>query len=81
MPNPLVNTRTLRAGVLNVALYECGPAEGAPVFLMHGFPYDIHAFEEVAPRLALAGCRVYVPYLRGFGPTRFISNATPRSGE
>ncbi|MEQ1805899.1 MAG: alpha/beta hydrolase [Burkholderiaceae bacterium] len=69
------------AGVLNVAYFEGGPADGAPVFLMHGFPYDIHAYAEVAPRLAAQGCRVIVPYLRGFGPTRFRSASTPRSGE
>jgi pimeloyl-ACP methyl ester carboxylesterase len=51
------------------------------VLLMHGFPYDIHAYAEVAPILAGRGCRVIVPYLRGFGPTRFLSDATPRSGE
>jgi hypothetical protein len=51
------------------------------VFLMHGFPYDIHAYAEVAPLLAAAGCRVIVPYLRGFGPTRFLRCGTPRSGE
>ena len=74
-------TRTIRAGVLDIALHDCGPVDGPPVFLMHGFPYDIHAYEEVAPRLAAAGCRVYVPYLRGYGPTRFLSPDTPRSGE
>ena len=73
--------RHIQAGVLDVALYELGPADGAPVFLMHGFPYDIHAYVEVAPLLAARGCRVTVPYLRGFGPTRFLSDATPRSGE
>ena len=72
---------TIRAGVLEVAFHQSGPADGAPVFLMHGFPYDIHAYAEVAPLLAGAGCRVIVPYLRGFGPTRFPSAATPRSGE
>jgi len=72
---------TIRAGVLDVAYFEAGPADGPPVFLMHGFPYDIHAYAEVAPLLAAAGCRVIVPYLRGFGPTRFVSDATPRSGE
>lgn len=72
---------TIRAGVLDVAYFEAGPADGPPVFLMHGFPYDIHAYAEVAPLLAAAGCRVIVPYLRGFGPTRFLSDATPRSGE
>lgn len=71
----------IEAGALKIGLHACGPAAGAPVFLLHGFPYDIHAYEEVAPRLAQAGCRVYVPYLRGFGPTRFLSAATPRSGE
>ncbi|MFY9137763.1 alpha/beta fold hydrolase, partial [Zwartia sp.] len=54
---------------------------GTPVFLMHGFPYDIHAYAEVAPLLAQAGCRVIVPYLRGYGPTAFLSPVTPRSGE
>jgi pimeloyl-ACP methyl ester carboxylesterase len=71
----------VKAGVLNVALYQSGPADGVPVFLMHGFPYDIHAYADAAPLLAAQGCRVIVPYLRGFGPTRFLSDATPRSGE
>ncbi len=74
-------SRHVRAGVLDVALYETGPASGPPVFLMHGFPYDIHTYAEVAPMLSGRGCRVYVPYLRGFGATRFQSDATPRSGE
>jgi pimeloyl-ACP methyl ester carboxylesterase len=69
------------AGVLNVAYFESGPAAGPPVLLMHGFPYDIHAYAEVAPILAAQGCRVIVPYLRGFGPTSFRAAATPRSGE
>ncbi|HVE53894.1 MAG TPA: alpha/beta hydrolase [Ramlibacter sp.] len=69
------------AGVLEVAWYGCGPAHGPVVFLMHGFPYDIHAYAEVAPLLADAGCRVIVPYQRGFGPTRFLHADTPRSGE
>ncbi|MEJ8836367.1 alpha/beta fold hydrolase [Ramlibacter sp. AN1133] len=72
---------TTRAGVLEISWHACGPAEGPPVFLMHGFPYDIHAYAEVAPLLADAGCRVIVPYLRGFGPTRFLAADTPRSGE
>ncbi len=79
--NTLGPLQTIAAGVLDVAWYETGPADGPPVFLMHGFPYDIHAYAEVAPLLATAGCRVIVPYLRGFGPTRFRSDATPRSGE
>jgi pimeloyl-ACP methyl ester carboxylesterase len=69
------------AGALNIAYAESGPTDGPPVFLMHGFPYDLHAYAEVAPMLADEGCRVIVPYLRGFGPTRFLSDATPRSGE
>ncbi len=73
--------RLIRAGVLDMAVYEAGPAEGPAVFLMHGFPYDIHTYAEVAPLLAAQGCHVYVPYLRGFGATRFLSDTTPRSGE
>ena len=79
--NLLQPLRTINAGVLDVAFYEAGPADGAPVFLMHGFPYDIHAYADVAPLLAAQGCRVIVPYLRGFGPTRFLNDATLRSGE
>ena len=74
-------SRHIRAGVLDIAYAEQGPANGPPVFLMHGFPYDIHAYAEVAPILTAAGCRVIVPFLRGFGATRFLSAATPRSGE
>ena len=72
---------SVRAGVLDVSYFAAGPADGPPVLLMHGFPYDIHAYVEVAPMLAAAGCRVIVPYLRGFGGTRFLSADTPRSGE
>jgi pimeloyl-ACP methyl ester carboxylesterase len=79
--NALQPLRTVAAGALEIAYHEAGPSEGPPVLLMHGFPYDIHAYAEVAPRLAQAGCRVLVPYLRGFGPTRFLHAATPRSGE
>ncbi|WP_409053517.1 alpha/beta fold hydrolase [Variovorax sp. GrIS 2.14] len=71
----------IEAGVLDIAYFETGAADGAPVFLMHGFPYDIHTYAEVAPMLADAGCRVIVPYLRGYGATRFLDAATPRSGE
>ena len=77
----MTELRHVRAGVLDVAYLEQGPGEGVPVFLMHGFPYDIRAFDEVAPRLAAEGCRVIVPYLRGYGPTRFHDTATMRSGE
>lgn len=69
------------AGALSVAYEESGPPRGAPVLLLHGFPYDIHAFDEVAASLAAAGCRVIVPYVRGYGPTRFIYPNTPRSGQ
>jgi pimeloyl-ACP methyl ester carboxylesterase len=73
--------RQVEAGVLNIAYYEAGPAEGPAVLLMHGFPYDIHAYVDVAPQLAAEGCRVIVPYLRGYGPTRFRDKTTPHSGE
>ncbi len=73
--------RSIHAGVLDIAYLESGNASGPPVFLMHGFPYDVHAFDEVSGLLAKEGCRVLVPYLRGFGPTRFLNANTPRSGE
>jgi pimeloyl-ACP methyl ester carboxylesterase len=73
--------KKIRAGVLEIAYAESGPMDGPPVFLMHGFPYDIHAYAEVLPILAQAGCRVIVPYLRGYGSTTFLSPSTPRSGE
>jgi pimeloyl-ACP methyl ester carboxylesterase len=73
--------RRIRAGVLDVAYLEVGPAEGAPVILLHGFPYDVHAYDEAAARLGTAGCRCIVPYLRGYGPTRFLSADAPRSGQ
>ena len=77
-PEPL---RNIDAGPLNIAYYEAGPADGPAVMLMHGFPYDIHSYVDVAPILVAQGCRVVVPYLRGFGPTRFREEATLRSGE
>ena len=73
--------RSVDAGVLAIAYYEAGPADGPAVVLLHGFPYDIHSYVDVAPQLAEKGCRVIVPYLRGYGPTRFRDAATPRSGE
>ncbi|WP_398500187.1 alpha/beta fold hydrolase [Variovorax sp.] len=73
--------RRIEAGVLEVAYHESGPADGPPVLLMHGFPYDIHTYAEVAPLLAAEGCRTIVPYMRGYGGTRFLSADTPRSGE
>jgi pimeloyl-ACP methyl ester carboxylesterase len=73
--------KTIRAGVLDVAYYERGPGDGMPVVLLHGFPYDIHAYTDVVGPLAQAGLRVIVPYLRGYGPTRFADLRTPRSGQ
>jgi pimeloyl-ACP methyl ester carboxylesterase len=69
------------AGVLDIAYYAAGPADGPVAILLHGFPYDIHCYVDVAPHLAARGCRVIVPYLRGFGETRFRDSATLRSGE
>ena len=63
--------QTIKTDTLEIAYFEHGSPEGWPVVLNHGFPYDIHAYDDVAPRLADAGARVIVPYLRGFGPTRF----------
>jgi pimeloyl-ACP methyl ester carboxylesterase len=71
--------KSVRTDVLSIAYEEHG--SGAPVILLHGFPYDIRAYDDVAPVLAAEDCRVLVPYLRGYGPTRFLSAATPRSGE
>ena len=67
--------------VLSIACHQAGPVDGPAVLLLHGFPYDIHSYVDVAPMLAANGCRVVVPYLRGYGPTRFLKEATPRSGE
>jgi pimeloyl-ACP methyl ester carboxylesterase len=69
------------AGPLNVGYVDRGPAGGPPVVLLHGWPYDIHSFADVVPRLTAAGHRVIVPYLRGFGTTRFLSDETVRNGE
>ncbi len=73
--------RFVETATLRIAYEEAGPPDGVPVVLLHGFPYDIRAFDAVTPALAQAGCRVVVPYLRGFGPTQFLSDETPRSGE
>src|SRR5256885_746961 len=72
--------RHVHAGVLKIAYYEAGPADEPVAILLHGFPYDIHSYVDVAPQLAARGCRVIVPYLRGFGATRFREPATQRSG-
>ena len=73
--------KTVEAGVLSIAYEEYGPADGWPCILGHGFPYDVHAYAEAAPLLAKEGASVIVPYLRGYGPTRFLNPPTLRSGE
>ena len=73
--------KQIEAGVLNVGYAEVGPSNGPVVILLHGWPYDIHAFADVAPILAKAGYRVIAPYLRGYGTTHFLSSETPRNGE
>ncbi len=73
--------KRIRSGTLEIAYEESGPQNGMPVVLLHGFPYDPRAYDEVVPPLVAAGCRTIVPYLRGYGPTRFLSAETPRSGQ
>src|SRR5438128_2353093 len=73
--------KQIDAGVLNVGYVEAGVADGAVVILLHGWPYDIYSYVDVAPLLAAKGYRVIVPYLRGYGTTRFLSNETPRNGQ
>ncbi len=72
---------TINAGLLQVAYHDRGPRLGPAVVLLHGFPYSVQAYTDVSPRLTHAGCRVLTPYLRGFGPTRFLHADTPRSGQ
>jgi pimeloyl-ACP methyl ester carboxylesterase len=78
---PMAALKRIQAGVLEVAYEEAGDFGGKPVILLHGFPYDVRAYDDVAARLAASGCRVLTPYLRGYGPTRFLSADTPRSGQ
>ena len=73
--------KTVRTPTLEIAYEESGPAEGPPVVLLHGFPDDVRAYDGVVPPLAAAGWRVLVPYLRGYGATRFLDPQTPRSGQ
>jgi pimeloyl-ACP methyl ester carboxylesterase len=73
--------KQIDAGVLNVGYAEAGPINGPPVILLHGWPYDIHSFVDVVPLLASAGYRVIVPYVRGYGATRFLSSETFRNGQ
>jgi pimeloyl-ACP methyl ester carboxylesterase len=79
--SPFETLKEVEAGVLNVGYAEAGPSGGAPVILLHGWPYDIHSFIDVAPLLASAGYRVILPYLRGYGSTRFLSEETVRNGQ
>jgi pimeloyl-ACP methyl ester carboxylesterase len=78
---PLGPVKQVDAGVLNVGYAELGPANGHAVVLLHGWPYDIQSYADVAPLLATKGYRVIVPYLRGYGSTRFLSADTPRNGQ
>jgi hypothetical protein len=73
--------KEIGAGVLDVAYLDLGPAGGPVAVLLHGFPYDVHAYDKVTDVLVAAGCRCIIPYLRGYGGTQFISWDTPRSGE
>lgn len=73
--------KEINAGVLSVSYAEAGPADGPPVILLHGWPYDIHTYVDVAPLLAAKGYRLIVPFLRGYGGTRFLSDQTPRNGQ
>jgi pimeloyl-ACP methyl ester carboxylesterase len=77
----LGSLKQIDAGVLNVGYAEVGPANGPAVILLHGWPYDIHSYVDVAPSLASAGYRAIVPHLRGYGTTRFLSSETPRNGQ
>ncbi|MCZ4282497.1 alpha/beta hydrolase [Kiloniella laminariae] len=73
--------KSIKAGVLEIAYHETGPTNGTPVVLLHGFPYDVQAYDAVSSSLANQGFHCFVPYLRGYGPTRFLSTDTMRSGE
>src|SRR6476619_2137395 len=79
--SPIDSVKQIDAGLLNVGYVESGPSNGPAVILLHGWPYDIHAFDEVTPILTAKGYRVIVPYLRGYGTTRFLSDDTMRDGE
>jgi pimeloyl-ACP methyl ester carboxylesterase len=79
--DPVASLKHIRAGLLDVAYTDYGPSTGQAVILLHGWPYDIRAFDEVAPILAAQGHRVIVPYLRGYGPTRFLSADSKRNGQ
>jgi len=80
MSRPITLQR-VRTRTLEIAYEECGPEDGVPIVLLHGFPYDPRAYDGMVPSLVAAGCRTLVPYLRGYGPTRFLAAETPRSGQ
>lgn len=81
MKSSLGTLKQINAGVLNVGYTEAGPSNGTPVILLHGWPYDIHSYEDVVPMLTAKGYRVITPYLRGFGTTKFLSDKTMRNGQ
>src|SRR5580704_13098624 len=78
---PFGALKQVDAGPLSVGYAEAGPADGPAVLLLHGWPYDIHSFAGASPLLASAGYRVVVPFVRGYGTTRFLSDDTPRNGQ
>lgn len=80
-PSPLIADKQIDAGDLSIGYAELGPSNGKAIILLHGWPYDINSYAEVAPQLAARGYRVIVPHLRGYGSTRFLSADTPRNGE
>ena len=80
MMTPAIRNR-IHTSTLDIAYEESGPANGAPALLMHGWPYDPRTYDDVVPQLTGAGCRVLVPYRRGFGATRFLAADTPRSSQ
>ncbi|KAI1112553.1 Alpha/Beta hydrolase protein [Nemania sp. NC0429] len=77
----MAQLKKIKTPLLEIGYYEHGARDGWPVVLAHGFPYDVHAYDDVIPHLAAAGARVIVPYTRGFGPTRFLRADTPRNGQ
>jgi pimeloyl-ACP methyl ester carboxylesterase len=80
-PRSLGPVQQVKAGALDVGYVEMGPSDGPPVLLLHGWPYDIHSYVDVAPMLAARGCRVVIPHLRGHGTTRILGEEAPRSGQ
>ena len=75
------NLKHVNAGDLSISYYEVGPTNGIPIILLHGFPYDIHAYKDVSTKLTSSDRRILIPYLRGYGKTRFLKKETLRSGQ